>query len=91
MFTSEQWGEWIYSGLGNGINMLWDTIAPILNPLIVSALIILVIYKIIRFGFYKWCRFEGDSKRLARKKTQRVKKVIDLASVFKDISSQTKK
>lgn len=90
VITSEQWRDWIYSGIGSGLKMLWDALEPIAIPAIISFLIIVIIIKGILFVAFHWFRLSGDSNRLARRKTRKIKKVIELVSALKDICGITK-
>ena len=90
LYTSEQWTEWIYSGLWSGIKMLWEVIAPILIPMLIVGIVAVIIKKIIVNRAYNFFRITGNSRTKAKKKTKKVSDIIDMASAVNDVYDKSK-
>lgn len=84
-------GELILQSLFEGMRIVWEAASPILIPMFIATMIGAIIKKIILNGYYDFCILSGDTKRFARKKTKRVKNIIELVSAIRDVNDTMKK
>ena len=84
-------GELMLQSLFDGMRIVWEAASPILIPMFIVAMIGSIIKKFILNGYYDFCILSGDTKRSARKKTKRVKNIIELISATRDINDTMKK
>lgn len=84
-------GELMLQSLFEGMRIVWESASPILIPMFIAAMIGAIIKKFILNRYYDFCILSGDTKRAARKKTKRVKNIIELISTTKDINDTMKR
>ena len=84
-------GELMLQSLFEGMRIVWESASPILIPMFIAAMIGAIIKKIILNVYYDFCILSGETKRSARKKTKRVRNIIELISATKDIHDIVKK
>lgn len=84
-------GELMLQILFDEMRIVWESVSPILIPMFIAGMIGAIIKKFILNGYYDFCILSGDTKRAVRKKTKRVKNIMELISATKDINDGMKK
>ena len=83
-------GEMMNKAIMDGMLQAIIIFMPYIITFLTTALVVWVIKKIIEKFAYDFSTISGDSRRTARKKARKMRKVVDMISSFKDITESIK-